>query len=241
MPSPSFSALALKLDNNGREAPLTPKMNGKEGSGNLDQPPSRYYLTWYVARTGLKIGDLDLKVARADLFTYALDPFGEPCNVFLAAIIEVPDAFSLPDVRQAYEAAVESFAKDSRTGLTAFPHYFTDSFDIYSDGFGITLDGETIGMTTAGCGSAQSAYLSRDFLLVNSQAYRSPVDKNINYFNKDLIMAPVKRYKKACIQFQNREGLVALSQVDATFAYLSAFGRSDVPITWQFEDAHIAP
>jgi hypothetical protein len=233
MPSSDFSPLALSLDTNDGEAPLT--------SEDLDQSSSCYYLTWYVANTGVKIGDLDLRLARADLFTYTLDAFGELSHVFLAAIVEVPEAFSSPDARPGYEAAVESFAQDSRTGMTAFPHYFTESFHIYDDGFDFTLNGETVGVSTAGCNSAQSAFLSREFLLISSQVYRSPVDKYNNYYNKDLILAPVKRYKKTCVEFQNSEGWAALNPVDAAFAYLSAFGRSDVPITWQFEDAYVAP
>jgi hypothetical protein len=121
--------LALNLDTDGSEDPLTGRRRGHEVSTNLNQSTSRYYLTRYLANKGVNIGDLKLNIARADIFTYTLDPFGEPSLVFLGAINEVPEAFREPPARLAYEAAVESLSENSRTELMDFSHYFTTFYD----------------------------------------------------------------------------------------------------------------
>lgn len=100
-----------------------------------------HYVTLYISRIA-GMGPLS-DVGRVDVFTYATDPDGFPAMVFLAAIMEVPEAVSDPVIFDLFKRKVESASLDSRTNRTAYPHYYADKFTINETDFEVVI-GDTV-------------------------------------------------------------------------------------------------
>lgn len=164
-----------------------------------------YYASWYLAN--ISQGEVAQRVNRADAFTFAEDKDGEPSLVFISAIIETPLIFlTNPILLFIFKYEVERLSRDPSTGEVAYPHYYVASFDIDGDGFSIIdidLDmpqtpKSVTAFNTASC-AAQGDEFSDNFVLANSQTYKTDTDRFLNYFNKDFIAADVESFIPTCI------------------------------------------
>ena len=127
-------------------------------------------------------------------------PEGELSLAFLTAFQEVPVPFQQDAaLLEEYKLSVQGLSLDSRTNQTACPHYmyFVNNFQVSDDSLHISggditcTDSIHIQIGTEKC-EKEDVSFTPDFVLANSLAYRSPIDKNINFFNKDFIAADVE-------------------------------------------------
>ena len=215
------------------------KFSQQGGSGTN---ASGYYISLYATTIGVNFQGNDLRVGRADLFTYAIDPENKPCLVLLAAFMEVPESLqSNAELLAMYKIAIESLALDSTTGELAFPHYFVFDFDLDETGFSVgkgDLGDAVLQVRIDQSTKARDDSFPLDFVLANSLAYRSVIDKNINYFNAAFIAAPVKAYPVKDKNFEalDIDALLNLLPDGATLKYLQAYGINTDPISWHFDD-----
>lgn len=198
----------------------------------------RYYVSWYIAKITADISGTPTRIGRADIFTYAWDPKGEPSLVFLGVILEIPKEFqSIPGAVEAYKEIAESFSVDSRTGQVAYPHYYTETFEVSPAEVKIAVGNEIFRVATDTCDASQEpAAFSRNFLLANSQVYRTPIDKNVNYFNKDFISAEVKLSEQDCLSVENADSISGINPAGAELVSAHLYGSPVQPIRWHYED-----
>jgi hypothetical protein len=78
-----------------------------------------------------------------------------------------------------------------------------------------------------------ASQFSREFVSINSQAYKSPVDKTVTYFNKDFIDAPVMMLDSSCLDTAN---LDAFNPDGAIFESAHIYGSPARAITWHYEE-----
>lgn len=190
----------------------------------------RYYVSWYLAVMGGD-GSGDA-VKRVDLFTYAKDQDDDLALYFLSSITEVPEAIKNNELSLAmYKNVLESFARDSQTGEPAYPHYYADVLTADQDTFEVVYGALSVKLEA--CEPVtQNERLSREFVMANSQIYRTAIDKNVNYFNQSFIDAKVETREPDCLRSEN------LEEFDPMLADLKSihfYGSQDRKITWYFE------
>ena len=234
MPSSHFDP--LKLDG----LYLETSQSGQSGGG---ASMSGYYTSFYAAKIGVEFGGDEVTVGRADVFTYATDAKDELSLVITAAYLEVPASFQDEPHLSAYKGILRGFASDSRSGLDAYPHIFVHEFALNEEGLtlsgGDIGDGDEIVINVTNCDKTD-AFFSSQFVDANRVAWRSPVDKNINYFGDDFVSAPVSVFdigKTSCKSSQKMGGLLQQMPASAQFAGIDFYGSPDDPITWTYEDS----
>ena len=206
-----------------------------------------HYASFHAANIGVETMGVQVQVGRADLFTYAVDPEGELSLVFLAAFQEVPVPFQQDAaLLEEYKSSVQGLSLDSRTNQTAYPHYFVNNFQASDDSLHISggdiTDSIDIQIGTEKC-EKEDVSFAPDFVLANSLAYRSPIDKNINFFNKDFIAADVESVQaddEDCVLVSNVNPLLNLLPEGTYLETIQTYGGSNKPITWQYEDSTIS-
>lgn len=161
MPSSWFSPMKLNILNGQRQR--IPNSRNRNGSGG-------YFLSFYVATIAVDIGEMQVRTGRADLFTYAIDPEGEPSLVILAAFVEVPQVFqNNPDLLIAYKSTIEGLSTNAITGEVAYPHHYAFDFRVQDDGFVISsMEGmpeETIEIKINEGRKGRAESFSTDFVL----------------------------------------------------------------------------
>jgi hypothetical protein len=230
LPSRQFTPMKLKIVQD------TGKRRTKRNHG-------AYLISWYIAVIAVEFGGTEWLITRGDLFTHAFDGSGEPTLILLAALAEVPPALlQLPPdaadaAAHAYKEALESISLDSRTGEPAHPIILGREFNFHNDGFEGHVGDEVFRLQTScnGAGERTTSF-TRAFIIANSQVFRSPIDKNVNFFNKDFIDAAVRDLPTECVSVEYPDSLAALLPTGATLVSVQAYGSTDDAISWHYED-----
>lgn len=203
-----------------------------------DEDPGVFMLSWYVAVLAGNFVGFETQSKRADLFSYAIDPFGELCIVLVGAIMEVPEfLLDNPWLLDLFKQAVEDLALDSRTGTEGYPHFYASTFEITGNGFQIAVGDQTFGISSIECTTPAVSTFSLEFVNANSQAYRSPIDKHVNYFNQDFVDANVLILGEDCLVIENFEAFVEFNPDGMGLMHSAQYyGSSEIAISWFFED-----
>jgi hypothetical protein len=233
LPSRQFTPMKLKIVED----------SSKHSSRRRKRNHGAYLISWYIAVIAVKFGGTEWLIARGDLFTHAFDGSGEPTLILLAALAEVPPALLQfpPDAAEAaaqsYKEALESISLDSRTGEPAHPIILGREFNFHDDGFEGYVGDEVFRLQTSCSGAGESTTsFSRAFIIANSQVFRSPVDRNVNFFNKGFIDAAVRDLPTECLSVEYPDSLAALLPTEASLVSVQTYGSKDDAITWHYED-----
>lgn len=214
-----------------------------EWEEHTESSSNGYYYSLYAAKLGVDINGEHHRVGRADLFTYALDPHGKLSLLLVGCYMEIPKM--LKDLGEAgiehYHQLITDLAPDSRTGGEAYPHFLVETFD-FDDGLiigggDLGVD-ESIIINVKEC-EGSSALFTKQWINANSIAWRSPIDKNTNYFNQDFINAPVKAYNgEKCTSLQQL-GHLQSTQLppSAKLENIEFYGSREEPIVWKYDDS----
>lgn len=194
-------------------------------------PQPHYYISWYLAGLG---SESITTINRLDVFTYITDENGDRGLYFLSGVMQMPNFIKrFGFTRNMYEELLEFLARDSRTGKAAYPHFYADTFVASRDEMSIHLGDSFIEFKDCAVESPSERF-SFDFVLANSQIYRTAIDKNDNYFNQTFINANVEMRSQDCIQTNNIDffhPLLRMENLDSVHFY----GSDDKDITWYFE------
>ncbi len=195
-------------------------------------PLPYYYLSWYMAVLDSDEGE---PVTRIDLFTYATDPEGEPALQFVSSYISVPDMLIDLGMMAMFKEIFDFFARDSATGLPAYPHYYTETLTADHDTFSLEYEGSFIQSSPCAPVSPTGTF-TREFITANSQIYRNAYDKNVNYFNQSFISANVetRSIDPACLSYGNLEGFHPMLS-GADLKSIQFYGSADKEITWYYQ------
>lgn len=194
-------------------------------------PQEQYYISWYLAGLG---SESITTINRLDVFTYITDENGDMGLYFLSGVMQMPNFIRrFGFTRAMYEELLEFLARDSLTGKAAYPHFYADTFVASKDEMSIHLGDSFIEFKDCSI-ELPNEQFSMDFILANSQIYRTARDKNTNYFNQSFIKANVEMRAQDCIQTNNIEffhPLLKMENLDSVHFY----GSDDKDITWYFE------
>ncbi len=194
-----------------------------------DEKPA-YYLTWYIA--SMDTDESEQNLERVDLFTYAIDENDEFCLYFISSIMELPEAVKKSKFgKKIFSRLFDFFARDSRTGKAAYPHYYTQTVKANPDSFVVKYDDSTIEAKEWKVLS-EGEQFDRTFVLTNSQIYRNEVDKNVNFFNQRFMSANVKLIDLTTIATENLQGFHPFCENLVSAHY---YGSKDKASTWYFE------
>jgi len=236
------------------KAPKVPKMPSKalkeskvsKAQKNTKMDDGSYLVTLNASKIAVQFeeGAAQEQVGRGEVTTYAINPDGDPSLIVLAAFIEVPAIFQLDESRlRAYKDSVENSALDSRTGQVAYPHYFVFKFHIHDDGIhlsgGDLIDDSIIiqlDRNRIDCEQSSSKF-SRDFVATSTLVYRSPVDKIVNFFNKNLIDANIQELAVdiACYESLAYDSLLKFIPHSAKLDSIQQYGLNDEAIRRYYE------
>ena len=194
-----------------------------------DEKPA-YYLSWYLA--SMDTDESKQNLERVDLFTYGMDQNDEFCLFFISSIMELPEAIKKSDVnKKIFSALFDFFARDSRTGKAAYPHYYTQTVKAKPDSFVVKYNDSTI-QAREWKVLSDGEQFDRTFVLANSQIYRNEVDKNVNFFNQRFMSANVKLIDLKTIETEKLQGFHPLCENLVSAHY---YGSKEKPSTWYFE------
>lgn len=173
MPFSCFSPLKLAVDDRKEKDDKKGRRKRRGHYRNDDDEDEGFFVSFYVASIGVEFGGMQVQTGRADLFTYAIDPQGDPSLVFIAAFVEVPAFIQLdPMLLENFKGAIEGFATDSTTGEVAYPHLYASTFQVKDDGFVINdIEGMVGKSVEIDIGRRCNAQLTRfpiDFVLGKS-------------------------------------------------------------------------
>ncbi len=192
-----------------------------------------FYLSWYMAVLESADGPT---VNRIDLFTYVTDPEGETALYFVSSYISLPEEFqNLPGMEKAFKEIFDAFGRDSASGEPAYPHYYTDTFSVDKDTFNLAYEDASIEISTCDPVSP-TGKLTLEFIIANSQIYRTAYDKNNNYFNNSFISANVetRSMDPSCLTYTNLEDFHPMLS-RSNLKSIQFYGSADKTITWYYE------
>jgi hypothetical protein len=127
--------------------------------------------------------------------------------------------------------------EEQASSLLPSRHILRREFNFHDDGFEGYVGDEVFRLQTSCSGAGEwTTSFSRAFVIANSQVFRSPVDKNANFFNKDFIDAAVRDLPTECLSVEYPDSLAALLPTGATLVSVQAYGSKDDAITWHYED-----
>lgn len=189
----------------------------------------KYYISLYLA--GMENSDA---MERCDVFTYGIDHNDELTMYFLAGIMEFPDMAKEEGMqRDMFESIMEYMARDSRTGEAAYPHYESDDIHSDKDTLVITYEDSRVELTNCDPATVDNRF-SRAFVLVNSQIYRTDIDRNVNYFNQSFINAKVQEKDLNCVTVENPEEIHPMLKAENLIS-VQYYGAKERQVRWYFE------
>ncbi len=193
-------------------------------------PEPAYYLSWYMAV--LDPVESSYSITRIDLFTYAKNQNGELALQFVSSFMGVPEAIGSDEsVLALFKEIFDFFARDSRTGEAAYPHYYTESLIADHDTFKLIYEDSTIEASACEPLTVGERFTS-EFVAANSQIYRNEIDKNVNYFNQSFINVNVETRNPDCITHKNLKGFHPLLE---NLKSIHFYGSKDKDIVWYYE------
>jgi hypothetical protein len=194
---------------------------------NEDEP--KYYISLYLA--GMESSDA---MERADVFTYGMDHNDELTMFFLAGVMELPDRIKNSEMQMdMFERVLDHMAKDSRTGEAAYPHYYSDNISSDEDTLIITYEDAKVELKKCEPLTVDNRF-SLAFVLVNSQIYRTDIDRNVNYFNQSFINAKVQEKDLDCVEVENPEKFHPMLKKENLIS-VQRYGSKNRQIRWYFE------
>ena len=148
-----------------------------------------------------------------------------------------------PELIEMYHETITEFALDSSTGEAAYPHFLTFEFSVDERGLvmaGGDLETSIVLDVKDNCDTSL-AYFTKQFVNANSIAWRSAIDKNINYFNQDFISAPVQVYTldDKCKSSLQMGHLLRQIPASSKLESMEYYGSSDEAITWKYDDSTV--
>ncbi len=189
----------------------------------------KYYISLYLA--GMENSD---SMERCDVFTYGIDHNDELTMYFLAGIMEFPDMAKKPGTqRDMFESIMKYMARDSRTGEAAYPHYESQDISSDKDTLKVTYKDARVELKKCEPATVDNRF-SRAFVLVNSQIYRTDIDRNVNYFNQSFINAKVQEKDLNCVEVENPEKFHRMLKKE-NLKSIQYYGSKDKQIRWYFE------
>jgi hypothetical protein len=189
----------------------------------------KYYISLYLA--GMESSDA---MERADVFTYGMDHNDELTMFFLAGVMELPDRIKNSDMQMdMFERVLDHMAKDSRTGEAAYPHYYSDNISSDEDTLIITYEDARVELKGCEPLTVDNRF-SLAFVLVNSQIYRTDIDRNVNYFNQSFINAKVAEKDLNCVEVENPEKFHPMLKKENLMS-VQRYGSKNRQIRWYFE------
>lgn len=189
-----------------------------------------YYLSLYMAV--LDSNDSPFSFTRIDLFTYIENESGELALHFVSSFMSMPETITgNPDIWSLFKEMMEFFARDSQTGKPAYPHYYTETLVADHDTFNFAFNDSFIKLSA--CDPlTENERLSLDFVMANSQIYRTAIDKNNNYFNQSFINAKVETRNLNCVEYKNLDGFHPMLK---DLKSVQFYGSKEKKISWYYE------
>ncbi|MCU0665061.1 MAG: hypothetical protein MUC50_22400 [Myxococcota bacterium] len=193
-------------------------------------PEPLYYLSMYMAV--LDSNESPFSFTRIDLFTYAANESDELALNFVSSFMSMPDAItSNEELFNLFKEMFDFFALDSQTGKPAYPHYYTDTLFADHDTFNFAFNESYIKLSA--CEPVtQNERLASEFVMANSQIYRTAIDKNVNYFNQSFINAKVETRNLNCVEYKNLGGFHPMLK---DLRSIQFYGSKDKKITWYYQ------
>jgi len=189
----------------------------------------KYYISLYLA--GMESSDA---MERCDVFTYGIDHNDELTMFFLAGIMQLPDMVSGEGMQKdMFEKVLVYMAKDSRTGEAAYPHYYSEEIASDQDTLVVTYEDAKVELKKCDPSTVDNRF-SRAFVLVNSQIYRTDIDRNVNYFNQSFINAKVQEKDISCLEVENPEKFHPMLKKE-NLRSVQYYGTKDKQVRWYFE------
>ena len=91
-----------------------------------------------------------------------------------------------------------------------------------------------------GCGSSDARF-TQQFVNANSIAWRSPIDKNVNFFNQEFIAAPVQAYtENGCMSVQQLGHLLEQLPPSAKLESVESYGTTNEVMTWKYDESSVS-
>ena len=189
----------------------------------------RYYISLYLA--GMESSDA---MERCDVFTYGIDHNDELTMFFLAGIMQLPDMVKSEGIQKdMFEKVLVYMARDSRTGEAAYPHYYSENIFSDADTLIVTYEDAKVELQKCDPATVDNRF-SRPFVLVNSQIYRTDIDRNVNYFNQSFINAKVQEKDLNCIKVENPEKFHPMLKKE-NIRSVQYYGAKNKQVRWYFE------
>ena len=189
----------------------------------------KYYISLYLA--GMESSDA---MERCDVFTYGIDHNDELTMFFLAGIMQLPDMVQGEGIQKdMFEKVLVYMARDSRTGEEAYPHYYSEEIASDQDTLIVTYEDAKVELKKCEPSTVDNRF-SRAFVLVNSQIYRTDIDRNVNYFNQSFINAKVQEKDINCLEVENPERFHPMLKKE-NLRSVQYYGAKDKQVRWYFE------
>jgi hypothetical protein len=189
----------------------------------------RYYISLYLA--GMESSDA---MERCDVFTYGIDHNDELTMFFLAGIMQLPDMVKSEGIQKdMFEKVLVYMARDSRTGEAAYPHYYSENISSDADTLIVTYEDAKVELQKCDPATVDNRF-SRPFVLVNSQIYRTDIDRNVNYFNQSFINAKVQEKDLNCLKVENPEKFHPMLKKE-NLRSVQYYGAKNKQVRWYFE------